>query len=381
MNETILTSGGKIYRVTNQNNGHKYDRAVIEAGIGANEEQVLAHYDKLGGYIQDEQGNKVENGNFWQAESDRLQKDLNNLKNKSSEELMDIMRNSIDNSYVPSSIYNKAKLELEFRTLTQKTDANSKKDNLVQKLIDIQRRIDKLVDLDKKGLLERKELYEFRGKAETEIKSFIDNTDDETKRHFKKIISGLKNIPKPGFTYPGEAEKFLAYITDFIDQSANRLTGKNFRAEVYIAAGRPFDGRKQLENVFDTAEREIFIVDNYLQRSILPILAGVVDKREKFILKFLIGNKNKSKFDGFIADLSDFSEQYPSVQIECKLHDDLHDRYIIVDENFLYTVGSSLDSVGEKGNFISIVRDEKSKADHLSDTTKLWGSAEEIFKS
>lgn len=38
-----------------------------------------------------------------------------NLKDKTDEELREIMRNSIDNSYVPSSIYHKAKQELEFR--------------------------------------------------------------------------------------------------------------------------------------------------------------------------------------------------------------------------------------------------------------------------
>lgn len=39
----------------------------------------------------------------------------NDLKNKTDDELKEIMRNSIDNAYVPSSIYHKAKLELEFR--------------------------------------------------------------------------------------------------------------------------------------------------------------------------------------------------------------------------------------------------------------------------
>lgn len=294
---------------------------------------------------------------------------------------MEIMRNSIDNSYVPSSIYNKAKLELEFRVLNRKESGKSDTDGLAQKLIDIQHQIDKLIDLDRKGLLERKELYEFRDKIEIEIRSFIDKYDDETQRHFKKITSGFKNDPKPGFTNIGEAESFLRYIIDFIDQSVKRLIGKDFRTEAYISAGRPFDGRKQLENVFETAQKEIFIVDNYLQKNILSILAGIMENRQKFTLKFLIGNKNKSKFDGFIADLPDFSKQYPLVKIECRQHDDLHDRFIIIDENFLYAVGSSLDSIGEKGNFISMVRDEKSKIDHTSDTTSLWNTGIEMFKN
>jgi hypothetical protein len=44
---------------------------------------------------------------------------MEDLKNKTDEELMDIMRNSVDNQYVPSSIYHKAKQELEFRKYQQ----------------------------------------------------------------------------------------------------------------------------------------------------------------------------------------------------------------------------------------------------------------------
>lgn len=40
---------------------------------------------------------------------------MNDLQQKTNEELQEIMRNSIDNSYVPGSIYHKAKQELDFR--------------------------------------------------------------------------------------------------------------------------------------------------------------------------------------------------------------------------------------------------------------------------
>jgi len=40
---------------------------------------------------------------------------MDNLKQKTDKELQEIMRDSIDNAYVPSSIYHKAKLELDFR--------------------------------------------------------------------------------------------------------------------------------------------------------------------------------------------------------------------------------------------------------------------------
>lgn len=129
MNEISFSANGKTYRLTNQNNGNKFDRAKKEAGSNAKPEQVLAYYDKLAGYIQDESGSKIENGIFWRIESERIEADKNNLKHKSNDELMEIMRNSIDNQYVPSSIYHKAKQELEFRKLNPK---ESEKDEIIK---------------------------------------------------------------------------------------------------------------------------------------------------------------------------------------------------------------------------------------------------------
>lgn len=72
MNEIELNIDGRVYRLTNRNNCEKYDRAVKDAGQDASPSQILAHYDKLMGYIQDQNGNKLGNGQFWEAEKKRL---------------------------------------------------------------------------------------------------------------------------------------------------------------------------------------------------------------------------------------------------------------------------------------------------------------------
>lgn len=114
MNEINLNVGGKVYRLTNQNNGNKYDRAKADAGSSATPEKILAHYDKHAGYIQDENGNKVNNGAFWEAEKVRLANEINNLENKSDEDLEVIIRRA-ENTNVPSSLFQRAKIELELR--------------------------------------------------------------------------------------------------------------------------------------------------------------------------------------------------------------------------------------------------------------------------
>ena len=116
---------------TLNNNSGKFDRAKIDAGERATNEQVFAHYDKLAGLIRDENGNKVPNGNFWEVEKKRIADEPNQLRYKTDEELREIMRNSIDNQHVPSSIYHKAKQELEFRSTSKQ---ENRKDDEILKL-------------------------------------------------------------------------------------------------------------------------------------------------------------------------------------------------------------------------------------------------------
>ncbi|MEK7106517.1 MAG: hypothetical protein AAB895_04155, partial [Patescibacteria group bacterium] len=68
MNEIELNVEGTTYRLTNQNNNDKYGRAIKDAGSGAKPKQVLAYYDKHGANIQNEAGEKINNGQFWKEE-------------------------------------------------------------------------------------------------------------------------------------------------------------------------------------------------------------------------------------------------------------------------------------------------------------------------
>ena len=57
---------------TLNNNSGKLDRAKRDAGQNATDEQILAHYDNLAGLVRDQDGNKIENGSFWEVERKRL---------------------------------------------------------------------------------------------------------------------------------------------------------------------------------------------------------------------------------------------------------------------------------------------------------------------
>jgi hypothetical protein len=81
MNEIVLTVEEKTYRLNN--NSDKHERAKKDAGSSATSKQILAHYDKHGGNIQDENGKPIDGVSFWKEEKKRLevkQKRIENLR-------------------------------------------------------------------------------------------------------------------------------------------------------------------------------------------------------------------------------------------------------------------------------------------------------------
>lgn len=78
MNEIEVTFNRKKYYLTDKNNNNKYTRAVAMTREKLDREpkpsEVLPYYDKLGGYIHDEDGRKVANSTFWEKEKKRLEK-------------------------------------------------------------------------------------------------------------------------------------------------------------------------------------------------------------------------------------------------------------------------------------------------------------------
>lgn len=65
MNDIIIHFGQR--KLLLNNNSDKYNRAKKDAGENPTEFEILAHYDKHEGLIQDENGKKLENGQYWAA--------------------------------------------------------------------------------------------------------------------------------------------------------------------------------------------------------------------------------------------------------------------------------------------------------------------------
>ena len=93
------------------------------------------------------------------------------------------------------------------------------------------------------------------------------------------------------------------------------------------------------------AEKEIIIIDNYLDKKMLDVLRKI-DKNITFVT-------NKYNND----DYDKYKLQYKNITL--KINNKIHDRFIILDNKILYHVGASFKDVGKKCFAIAIIKNKK----------------------
>ena len=98
--------------------------------------------------------------------------------------------------------------------------------------------------------------------------------------------------------------------------------------------GQIYDSYSLLLDIFGMAKNEIIIIDNYIDKHLLDILRKVNTKI------IIITNQYDNN------DYSKYKMQYKN--IELKINNKIHDRFIIIDRLDLYHCGASLKDLGKK---------------------------------
>jgi hypothetical protein len=102
--------------------------------------------------------------------------------------------------------------------------------------------------------------------------------------------------------------------------------------------GQIFDAYKFVSDLIEVAKKEIFVIDNYIDTSVLTLLS-----KRKENVKATIYTKEISA--ALQLDLQKHNAQYPKIFIKQKAN--IHDRFLIID-NDLYHIGASLKDLGRK---------------------------------
>lgn len=103
--------------------------------------------------------------------------------------------------------------------------------------------------------------------------------------------------------------------------------------------GQIFDAHKFVSDLIRKADKNIILIDNYVDDSILTLFS----KRKKGVLVTIYTKKITKQLQ---LDLKKFNSQYEPIQIE--EFDKSHDRFLIIDKKEIYHVGASLKDLGKK---------------------------------
>lgn len=109
--------------------------------------------------------------------------------------------------------------------------------------------------------------------------------------------------------------------------------------------GQIYDAYSLLCDILHEARDNIILIDNYLDKSILDVLAKI--DKSVFVITKNINQK----------DLEMYKKQYQNIKIKCD--NSFHDRFIIIDKKILYHCGASFKDLGNKCFAITKMEDKE----------------------
>lgn len=136
------------------------------------------------------------------------------------------------------------------------------------------------------------------------------------------------------------------------------FTDPEIRREYLILNGETIEANLAYNNIYKTAKRSIFVIDNYIGIKTLVLLKDIGNN---IAVTIFTDNIRRGLH---LREYEDFCKQYPYINISfrhtCGIY---HDRYIILDYNSdnerIYHCGASSEDVGNKVTTISEVSDRQ----------------------
>ena len=159
-------------------------------------------------------------------------------------------------------------------------------------------------------------------------------------RHFiqsnSQIFAELKSIREHQVDtdiHLKESDKRIDQLFTLMDKyNVNDTQGIFFQGQI-------FDAYAKFESFIQSAQKEIILIDNYVDLSVLQRLA----KKKKGV-NIIIYTDPKTKLTS--QDIQTFNAQYPTITLNHTTK--MHDRFMIIDNKVLYHIGASLKDLGKK---------------------------------
>ena len=127
------------------------------------------------------------------------------------------------------------------------------------------------------------------------------------------------------------------------------------KKEYLFFNGQPLKAATLYIDLYSSAEKSIYIIDNYISTKTLHLLQEVKDGVDVVIFSDNLGRKLRK------SDIDDFKKEFPNINLSfCKTNGAAHDRFIILDyktkNERLFHCGASSKDAGYKITAISELR-------------------------
>ena len=129
-----------------------------------------------------------------------------------------------------------------------------------------------------------------------------------------------------------ETDKKLEEVFDYI------ATTKEVKQKIFFN-GQIYDAFSLMVEIVEKAEKELILIDNYVDINTLNILS----KKKDGVNVLIVTSGNGNLTD---KDIAKFNSQYPKLVV--KISKDFHDRFLIIDRKEVYHIGASIKDAGKK---------------------------------
>jgi len=139
--------------------------------------------------------------------------------------------------------------------------------------------------------------------------------------------------------------------------------------ELFFGDRSEHDAYVEIRALLQRAEKDIVIVDPYIDQSILTLLSACIKPGMSVrLLTSKIPND-------FVLEAKKWVAQHAGLSLEVRTTKEFHDRFVVLDNTVCWHVGASIKDAGQKAFMLSQLEDDNNRAALIAQVTKSWGSA------
>lgn len=164
----------------------------------------------------------------------------------------------------------------------------------------------------------------------------------EVTKQIMRIFSKMKSFLQNNSHIFQKFEKIeyrLVLQDKKIERIFETIENKDFKPiQGVFHDGQIFDAYTFINNLLRTATKEVVLIDNYIDDTVLTLFSKCPNVKYKIITKS-ISKQLK-------LDIDKYNKQYKELEIQ--ISNKYHDRFLLIDKNEAYHIGASLKDLGKK---------------------------------